>query len=132
MTELDKLKQAAGMIRSVSEGRLELRPCVVGHVYVHPEDDAYIGMELVEKYDAADQRLEVSFQAFVRRMATYMDADGLRALQGEVHNAYALLTALEMQDFRPTQEDMMALREHLAQQQEREQTAPQQTGPVMG
>jgi len=40
--------------------------------------------------------------------------------------------ALEMQDFRPTQEDMMALREHLAQQQEREQTAPQQTGPVMG
>ena len=132
MTELDKLKQAAELIRSVSEGRLELRPSVVGHVYVHPEDDAYIGMELVEKYDAADQRLEVSFQAFVRRMATYMDADGLRALQGEVHNAYALLTALEMQDFRPTQEDMMALREHLAQQQEWEHAAPQQTGPVMG
>ena len=47
-----------------------------------------------------------------------------------MHNAYALLMALEMQDFRPTQEDMMALREHLSQQQE--QTAPQQTGPVMG
>lgn len=132
MTELEKLMRAAGLIHSMSEGRLELRPSVVGHVYVHPEDDAYIGMELVEKYDAADQRLEISFQAFVRRMATYMDADGLRALQGEVHNAYALLMALEMQDFRPTQEDMMSLREHLTQRQEQEQTAPQQIGPVMG
>ena len=70
MTELDKLKQAAGLIQSMSEGRLELRPSVVGHVYVHPEDDAYIGMELVEKSNMDDQRLEVTFQAFVRRMRT--------------------------------------------------------------
>ena len=61
-----------------------------------------------------------------------MDAAALQALQREVHEAFVLLKEFERMDFRPTQEDMMALREHLAQQQEWEQAAPQQTGPVMG
>lgn len=132
MTEFEKLKRAADLIRSMSEGRLRMHSGSLGTPYIQPSDDSNIGMDMVLQSDFENQRYSVTFEARIRRMGVPMGADGLRALQGEVHNAYALLMALEMQDFRPTQEDMMALREHLAQQQEQEQAAPQQTGPVMG
>jgi len=84
---------------------------------------------MVIQSDFKNQRYNVTFEARIRRMGATMNSDGLRALQGEVHNAYALLMALEMREFHPSQEDLLALREHLLRQQE--QAVPQQTGPVM-
>ena len=132
MTGLEKLTSAAGLIQQITHGRLEMRPSVVGHVYIHPADDAYISMEMTGRYDAIQNQKGITFQAHVRRMGSPMDATALQVLQREVHEAFVLLKEFERMDFRPTQEDMMALREHLAQHQEQEQSAPQQTGPVMG
>ena len=129
MTEYEKLVNAADLIHELSGGKLSLRPSVVGQVYVAASDDAYIGMDLIETHDMENQRFDLSFYAYVRRMGSHLDSGGLREIQSEVHNAYALLTALELQDFHPTQEDMQDLREHLLRQEEQTQ---QQTGPVMG
>lgn len=59
-----------------------------------------------------------------------LDASGLRALAEEVNESYALLSALEMREYRPSQEDMAAFREFLAVRQE--QAAAEQSVPVMG
>ena len=133
MTELEKLTSVAGLLRQFTHGRLEMRPSVVGHVYIHPADDAYISMEMTGRYDAVQNQKGITFQAHVRRMGSPMDAAALQALQREVHEVFVLLKEFERMEFRPTQEDMEALREQLMQeQQEQEQAAPQQTGPVMG
>lgn len=130
MTELEKLKSAADMIRELTDGRLRMCAGSLGTPYIQPSDDSNIGMDMVLQSDFENQRYNVTFEARIRRMGVTMDSAGLRALQGEVHDAYALLMALEMREFHPTAEDLQALREHLLQQQE--QTAPQQIGPVMG
>ena len=42
----------------------------------------------------------------------------------EVNQSYALMTALEMQRYRPTQEDLEVFRESMIEQQESEQPLP--------
>jgi len=130
MTEFEKLTSAADLLRQVTHGRLEMRPSAVGHVYIHPADDAYISMDMTGRYEATQNQKGITFQAHVRRMGVPMDAAGLMALQKEIHEAFVLLKEFEMMEFHPTQEDMMALREHLIQEQQEAQQ--QNTGPVMG
>ena len=42
--ELEKLQKAALLIEEMSMGRLKVCPSTVGHVYIRPESDAYIGL----------------------------------------------------------------------------------------
>ena len=44
--ELEKLQKAALLIEEMSMGRLKVCPSVVGHVYIRPEQDAYIGLQM--------------------------------------------------------------------------------------
>jgi len=110
-TEYDKLLHAAEMISQLSNGRLEVRPSVIGNLFIRPDDNAYIGMQMNEKYDYANQQYDVTFQVFVRRMAQPMDSRGLFELYKEVWEAWSLLKALETEEYHPTQEDLQALRE---------------------
>lgn len=129
-SELEKLKKAALLIEEMSMGRLKVCPSVAGHVYIRPEHDAYIGLEMRITPDHPLERYAVTFTACPRRMGVELDASGLRALAEEVNESYALLSALEMREYRPSQEDMAAFREFLDTRQE--QAAAEQSGPVMG
>lgn len=127
LSELEKLQRAAQLIEEMSQGRLQVLPNVVGHVYVHPNDDAYLGLNLHLNTIPAQERYQIQFSAYVRRMGAGLDAKGLHALLSEVGQTYALLTALEGQIFRPTLEDLAAFRKQLAEPQ-----AQEQISPVMG
>lgn len=122
--ELEKLKKAALLIEEMSMGRLKVCPSVVGHVYIRPEDDAYIGLEMRIASDLSLERYAVTFTAHPRRIGGKLDAGGLRKLMTEVNQSYALLTALEMQEFRPTPIELEMFRESIIEQQELDPPLP--------
>ena len=94
LSELEKLQQAAQLIEEMSQGRLQVCPSVVGQVYIRPQHDSNLGMDMV--------------------------ADDLRALLSEVGQTYALMAALEARRYTPTGEDLTAFRDGLAAQQGQE------------
>lgn len=130
LNELEKLKIAALLMKAMTHGRLELRPGVLGVCYVHPLDSANIGINMAVRPNIAMERYDVTFHAQIRRMGDTLDSAGLRELMLEVQEAYALLAALDMSDYHPSQEDMQAFRDFIDRQQEPKPT--QQTGPGLG
>ena len=94
--ELEKLQKAALLIEEMSMGRLKVCPSTVGHVYIRPESDAYIGLQMQIAPESTPGRYAVTFTDFPRRMGLELGSSGLRRLMTEVNQSYALLTALEM------------------------------------
>lgn len=118
MTELDKLKTASELIRDMTEGRLQAATSIGNHIYVRPREDAYIGLEMMIRGNYHQNCYEISFDAHVRRMGTPMTAADLGKLATEVQQTEALLTALEMYQFQPTQKDMEQFHEYLLENQQ--------------
>ncbi|MBQ8238092.1 MAG: hypothetical protein IJZ39_08100 [Oscillospiraceae bacterium] len=121
MTELEKLKTAADLIRETSQGRLELCASDVGCAYVRASDDAYIAMNMVMRSNMVQGNVDVTFNAYVRRMGSEMNTKDLNALQQEVQQAYALVQALEVMRFQPTLDDLSAFHSYLKQEQAQRQ-----------
>lgn len=113
MTELEKLKNTASVIHDLTEGRIQMRPSGMGHIFIHAADDAYINLNMELKSNLKQECYDISFSSFVRRMGTPMSASDLGKLATEVQQAQALLTALEMYQFQPTQKDMVRFHDHL-------------------
>lgn len=120
LTELEKLQQAAQLIEEMSQGRLQVRPSVAGQVYIRPQDDSNLGMDMRINSIPGQSRYRITFAAQLRRMGTDMDADGLRALLSEVGQTYGLLAALESRSYTPMLEDLAAFRDGLTAQQGQE------------
>lgn len=116
MTELDKLKTASELIRDMTDGRLQVATSIGNHIYVRPRDDAYIGLDMMIHGNFHLKCYEITFDANVRRMGIPMTAADLGKLATEVQQAQALLTALEMYKFQPTQKDMEQFYDHLMEQ----------------
>lgn len=116
MTELEKLKTASELIRDMTDGRLQIATSIGNHIFVRPKDDAYIGLNMMIHSNFHRKCYEVTFDANVRRMGTPMTAADLGKLATEVQQAEALLTALEMYKFQPTQKDMERFHDHLLAQ----------------
>ena len=116
MTELEKLKTASELIRDMTDGRLQVATSIGNHIYVKSKDDAYIGMDMMIRGNVQQKCYEITFDANVRRMGTPMTATDLGKLATEVQQAQALLTALEMYRFQPTQKDMERFHDHLLEQ----------------
>lgn len=127
MTELEKLKTVADLIRDISHGKLEIRPSIGNNVFIHASDDAYIGMEMVMKNNYPKKYVDITFRGFVRRMGTPMSGKGIEQLLEEVQQAHALLLALEIPKFQPTMEDLTAFHDYLQEQQMQSQEAAEQT-----
>ena len=126
MTELEKLKTVAELIRDISHGKLEIRPSIGNNVFIYASEDAYIGMDMVMKSNYSKKCVDITFQSFVRRMGTPMSGNDLGKLQEEVQQAHALLLALEIPQFHPTMEDLTTFHDYLQEQQMR-QGAGEQT-----
>ena len=105
-------------------GRGKGGPSTGGHVYIRPESDAYIGLQMQIAPESTPGRYAVTFTAFPRRMGLELGSSGLRRLMTGVIQSYALLTALEMQKYRPTQLELEQFRESIIEQQESEQLLP--------
>ena len=116
MTELEKLKTASELIRDMTDGRLQIATSIGNHIFVRPSDDAYIGLNMMIHGNFHLKCYEITFDANVRRMGTPMTATDLGKLAQEVQQAQALLTALEMYRFQPTQKDMEQFHDHLFEQ----------------
>ena len=118
LTELEKLQKAAKLIEEMSQGRLQVCPSVVGQVYIRPENEAYLGLDMRINSIPGQLRYRVTFSSQMRRMGADMTSEGLRTLLSEVGQTYALLTALESRSYTPTTEDLIAFREELLSEQE--------------
>lgn len=118
VSELDKLREAAKLIEEMSQGRLQVCPSVVGQVYIRPENEAYLGLDMRINSIPGQLRYRVTFSSQMRRMGADMTSEGLRALLSEVGQTYALLTALESRSYTLTTEDLTAFREELLSEQE--------------
>lgn len=118
VSELDKLREAAKLIEEMSQGRLQVCPSVVGQVYIRPENEAYLGLDMRINSIPGQLHYRVTFSSQMRRMGADMTSEGLRALLSEVGQTYALLTALESRSYTPTTEDLIAFREELLSEQE--------------
>lgn len=116
MTELEKLRTASELIRDMTDGRLQIATSIGNHIFVRPSDDAYIGLNMMIHGNFHLKCYEITFDANVRRMGTPMTATDLGKLAQEVQQAQALLTALEMYRFQPTQKDMEQFHDHLLEQ----------------
>lgn len=127
MTELEKLKTVADLIRDISRGKLEIRPSIGNNAFIHASDDAYIGMEMVMKNSYPKKRIDITIQGFVRRMGTPMSGNDMEQLLEEVQQAYALVLALEIPKFQPTVEDLSAFHDYLQEQQLQSQESAEQT-----
>lgn len=127
MTELEKLKTVADLIRDISHGKLEIRPSIGNNVFIHASDDAYIGMEMVMKNNYPKKCVDITFQGFVRRMGTPMSGNDMEQLLEEVQQAHALVLALEIPKFQPTVEDLSAFHDYLQEQQLQSQESAEQT-----
>ena len=127
MTELEKLKTVADLIRDISHGKLEIRPSIGNNVFIHSSDDAYIGMEMVMKSNYSKKYVDITFHGFVRRMGTPMSGNDMEQLKTEVQQVHALLLALEIPQFHPTLKDLSAFHDHLVEQQMASQEAEEQS-----
>lgn len=126
MTELEKLKTASELIQDMTDGRLQVATSIGNHIFVRPRDDAYIGLNMMIRGNYHQNCYEISFDANVRRMGTPMTATDLGKLATEVQQAQALLTALEMYRFQPTQKDMEQFHEYLLDRPQYGHIQPQQ------
>lgn len=115
VSELDKLREAAKLIEEMSQGRLQVCPSVVGQVYIRPENEAYLGLDMRINSIPGQLRYRVTFSSQMRRMGADMTSEGLRTLLSEVGQTYALL---ESRSYTPTTEDLTAFREELLAEQE--------------
>ena len=64
VSELDKLREAAKLIEEMSQGRLQVCPSVVGQVYIRPENEAYLGLDM--RINSIPGQLRYPFQAGVQ------------------------------------------------------------------
>ena len=121
MTELEKLKKTAQVIQDLTEGRIQIRPSGISHICVHAADNSYINLNMEMKSNLEQKCYDISFSCFVRRMGDSMNAKDLGALYREVHQAQALLTALELTKLQPTLSDLQAFHDYLRQQEQTQQ-----------
>lgn len=129
MTELDKLKTASELIRDMTGGRLQIATSIGNLIFVRHRDDAYIGLNMMIHSNFQRNCYEITFDANVRRMGSPMTAADLGKLATEVQQAEALLTALELYKFQPTQKDMERFHDHLLEQRHHSPSQPEQAQP---
>ena len=72
LSELEKLQQAAQLIEEMSQGRLQVCPSVVGQVYIRPQHDSNLGMDMRIDSIPGQPHYRITFTVQLRRMGTDM------------------------------------------------------------
>lgn len=129
MTELEKLKNAALLIEDMTGCRF--KHCT-GGAFIYPDTDVYLAINMRREADYGTRTYHISFDANLQTMGKPMDAVGMARLQQEVGVAHALLSALEIEEYTLTPEEMDAFNDFVHELDERRQEQEETSGPVMG
>lgn len=125
MDELEKLKSAARLIESMTGSRFK---SYSGGSFIYPESstDAYLAINMRKEADYSANLYRIRFDANIQTTGSRpMDSTELMRLQREVGVAHALLTALEMQTYSLTPEEMQAFDDFIREQEELRETQEQ-------
>ena len=123
MTELEKLENAASLIEEMPQGRQTFRSSI-GGAYISADDTANFKLFMdVDPGDSPD-RCRITFRINPKTTGSGLDCARLRDLLTEANQLYALLLALEMQDFQPSLTEFQQFSAGIEQKH--------QTGPMMG
>lgn len=132
MTDLEKLKSAAKLIESMTGSRFK---SYGGGSFIYPESssDAYLAINMRRETDFDANLYRIHFDVNIQTTGSRpMDSTELMRLQREVGVAHALLTALEMQTYSLTPEEMQAFDSFIREQEELRKTQEQADAPIMG
>jgi len=128
MTELEKLKNAALLIE-------EMTGCRFKHsssgAFLYPDADEYLAINMRREADYGAKLYRVRFDANLQTMGRPMDAVGLMRLQQEVGVAHALLSALEIQEYALTPEEMQDFDDYVRKLEVQREEQEPSDGPVM-
>jgi len=121
LTNLDNFGIAVSLIEGMTGCRFTAG---VGGVFIYPDSDAYLAVNLKNKWDYKTGLCSVTFDANIRSMGHPMKADGVLKLQQEINRTHALLNLLESREFVLTQDDMEELYNSIRQRDSVKDTQP--------
>lgn len=130
--ELEKLKSAARLIESMTGSRFK---SYSGGSFIYPESssDAYLAINMRRETDFKASLYRIHFDVNIQTTGSRpMDSTELMRLQQEVGVAHALLTALEMQTYSLTPEEMQSFDDFIREQEELRETQEQSDTPITG
>lgn len=128
MSGLEKLQNAAKLIEDMTGCRFKSS---VDGPYIYPESDQYLAINMRQKSDYGARLHQIHFDANLQTMGKPMDAAGLRQLQQEADIAHALLSALEMDEYALTPEEMQEFSEFIHEQERQREVQEEAIGPSM-
>jgi hypothetical protein len=123
VTELENLRQAASLIEEMTQGRQTFRSGI-GGAYITANTSANFKLFMDVNPGDSPDCCRVTFHANPKTTGAGMDCARLSDFLTEANQLYALLLALEMQDFQPSFTEF--------QQFSAEIERKQQIGPMMG
>ena len=122
LTELDKLKHAVQLIEEISMGRLEVCPARTQCFCIRAEPDSHIGLDVCIHARPSQEGYDVTFYAGTINSTGNLDSKGISKLMLESQQAYALLTAPEIQSYHPTHKDLEKFQAFLLHRHQHDQT----------
>jgi hypothetical protein len=127
MNGYEQLREAARLIEEMTCSRFKHS---IGSPFVCPGRDEYLAINMHRTDDYAAKVYRIHFDASLQTMGRPMDASDLRRLQQEIGTKWALLSALEMNDYALTPEEMQEFNDFIHQREEQQQE--ESSGPVLG
>ncbi len=132
LTDLEKLKSAARLIESMTGSRFKSYSCG-SFIYPESSSDAYLAINMRRETDFKANLYRIHFDVNIQTTGSRpMDSTELMRLQQEVGVAHALLTALEMQKYSLTPEEMQSFDDFIREQEELRETQEQSDTPITG
>lgn len=121
LSNLDNFDIAVSLVEGMTGCRFTAG---VGGVYIYPDEDAYLAVNMNKKWDHKTGLCQVTFDANIRTMGHSMSVDGVLKLRQEIDRTYTLLSLLDSREFVLTQDDMEQLYNSLRQRDSVRDTPP--------
>jgi hypothetical protein len=123
MTEFEKLKNAAELIETMTDGGVRFRESGLGIPYLSADEKTAFGVTMELTPDFETEQYGVKFTAYLREMYRDMGAADVSRLESEAWKTHTLLTALESRTYSPSQAEFSRFRDWVT---ERENQAMEQ------
>lgn len=117
MNETEKLENAAALIAEMTCGQ-QMMTTGIGGAYIRTSEDANFALQMRLRPHFEQERYQITFEVYSRRMGTAMDSNAFLKLLAEGGRLHAVIAALEIQNLQPSHEEYQAFLNDLEQEQE--------------
>ena len=128
MNRLNEMKKAALLIEEMTGSRFKHS---MGGVFIYPDRNEYFAVNMRKEVDFNARFYRIHFDVNLQTMGQPMDAAELLKLQQEIGTKWALLTALEIEQYALTPEEMQEFDGFVREREEQALELEQTQGPVM-